>query len=82
LEQPKLLDGLYRLSLWFGEGAADYFAARDCMTFQVTGMTKLRQQPTSAVGCVSPMCQWDLQEGACFAQSFNGAMIFRGNANN
>jgi lipopolysaccharide transport system ATP-binding protein len=58
VSEPKLLNGTYRLSLWFGNGKDDYFHARDCLTFDVTNMAGLRQLPPSQVGPVAPQCKW------------------------
>ncbi len=58
LEYPKLLNGIYRLSLWFGNGKEEYFHAQDCLTFEVVNMAGLKQLPAAAVGAVLPICKW------------------------
>lgn len=58
LESPKLLNGTYRLSLWFGDGREDYFHRHDCITFDVVNMAGLKQLPASSVGPVAPRCRW------------------------
>ena len=58
LESPKLLNGTYRLSLWFGDGRVDYFHRQDCITFDVVNMAGLKQLPASSVGPVAPKCHW------------------------
>lgn len=58
LTQPTLLNGLYRLSIWFGDGKEDYFIKKDCLTFDVVNMGNLKQLPVSSVGPVQPVCKW------------------------
>ncbi|MDH4186786.1 MAG: Wzt carbohydrate-binding domain-containing protein, partial [Nitrospira sp.] len=58
MEYPKLLNGTYRLSLWFGDGTVDYFHRQDCITFDVVNMAGLKQLPVTAVGPVAPQCRW------------------------
>jgi lipopolysaccharide transport system ATP-binding protein len=58
MESPVLLNGTYRLSLWFGDGRADYFHRHDCITFDVVNMAGLKQLPASSVGPVAPQCRW------------------------
>ncbi len=58
MDSPKLLNGTYRLSLWFGDGRADYFHRYDCITFDVVNMAGLKQLPASSVGPVAPHCRW------------------------
>lgn len=58
MEYPKLLNGTYRLSLWFGDGRVDYFHRQDCITFDVVNMAGLKQLPASSVGPVAPKCHW------------------------
>ena len=59
MEYPKLLNGTYRLSLWFGDGREDFFHERDCLVFDVVNMVATRQLPVKAVGSVSPVCHWE-----------------------
>jgi len=58
METPQLLNGTYRLSLWFGNGREDYFHRQDCITFDVVNMAGLKQLPASSVGPVIPKCRW------------------------
>jgi lipopolysaccharide transport system ATP-binding protein len=59
LHYPKLLNGTYRVSLWFGDGIDDFFQAIDCLAFEVVNMTSLKQPHSfSVVGSVSPKCEW------------------------
>lgn len=58
LNYPHLLNGFYRLSLWFGNGRQEYFIEKDCLTFDVVNMTAVKQLPAAVVGPVSPSCDW------------------------
>jgi lipopolysaccharide transport system ATP-binding protein len=58
IESPKLLNGTYRLSLWFGNGREEFFHKQDCLIFDVANMAGLRQLPASSVGPVAPKCCW------------------------
>ncbi|HXG84621.1 MAG TPA: ABC transporter ATP-binding protein [Pyrinomonadaceae bacterium] len=58
IEYPQLIDGTYRLSLWFGTERQNYFEQRDCLTFDVFNMA-LNQHPMPAEhGFVQPKCEW------------------------
>ena len=59
IEFPKLLNGTYRLSLWFGDGREDIFNEIDCLIFDVLNMVSTKQLPVKAVGSVSPICTWN-----------------------
>ena len=60
VRQPKLLDGTYRVSVWFGEGHGYDTAYRDCLTFRVEGgVAGPRQVPANVNGSVFPDCEWD-----------------------
>lgn len=58
MDTPKLLNGTYRLSLWFGNGKEDFFHRHDCLVFDVVNMAGLKQLPPSSVGPVAPKCSW------------------------
>jgi lipopolysaccharide transport system ATP-binding protein len=58
MRQPRLLDGSYRLSVWFGDQHQDFVSHLDCLTFSVAGMAGARQLPTAVVGPVYPECDW------------------------
>ena len=59
IREPKLLDGSYRFSIWFGNGYEDFFEDIDCLQLEVKGMTKNKQMPTSIIGAVSPDCVYE-----------------------
>jgi lipopolysaccharide transport system ATP-binding protein len=58
IESPKLLNGIYRISLWFGDGKKDFFHRQDCLTLEVVNMADVNQLPAAMVGPVFPTCQW------------------------
>ena len=61
IEQPKLVDGMYGLSLSFGDGTEDYFQEKDCIRFEVAGMVKKTQISRKIGGDISPLCHWMFQ---------------------
>ncbi|MCY6489300.1 ABC transporter ATP-binding protein [Leptolyngbya sp. GGD] len=58
IQSPKLLNGTYRISLWFGDGRKDFFHQQDCLTLEVINMADVNQLPSALVGPVFPTCQW------------------------
>ncbi len=59
LKYPKLLNGTYSVSLWFGDGLTDYFCELECLTFEVIDMVKpLKEPQSSSVGSAFPECEW------------------------
>jgi lipopolysaccharide transport system ATP-binding protein len=59
IETPKLLNGTYKISLWFGDGREEFFSEKDCLTFEVLNMVSHKQLPANVVGPVSPRCEWE-----------------------
>ncbi len=59
INHPKLLNGSYRTSLWFGNSKEDFMEAPDCLSFDVVNMANARKQyARSLVGSVFPECTW------------------------
>lgn len=58
IKQPKLMNGTYRISLWFGDGLHDWFYAKDCMMIDIVNMVTVSQQNPTLVGPVIPKCFW------------------------
>lgn len=58
IDQPKLLNGTYSLSVWLGDDKQEFFSHPNCLTFEVNNMVKGKQLPAPAVGPVFPSCQW------------------------
>ncbi len=61
VNSPKLCDGKYRVSLWFGNGQEDFFHAQDCLIFEVINMTSRKQLSTAIHGSVNPKCEWHFE---------------------
>jgi lipopolysaccharide transport system ATP-binding protein len=58
IKNPKLLNGVYRVSLWFGNEKQDFFHEKDCLMFEVVNMAGLEQLNSAYVGHVFPDCEW------------------------
>jgi len=58
ISAPRLLNGMYRVSAWFGDGRVDWVEHRDCVMLDIVNMAGPRQQPASAVGPVQIDCDW------------------------
>jgi lipopolysaccharide transport system ATP-binding protein len=59
LREPKLLDGNYNLSFWFGVNSQfDIQYERDAISFEVLGMTEHKQLPSNIIGTCSPDCDY------------------------
>jgi lipopolysaccharide transport system ATP-binding protein len=58
LSQPLLLNGTYRVSLWFGDGQEDFFNDLDALSFEAVNMSSLSQVSSQSVGPVAPVCEW------------------------
>jgi len=56
MTQPKLLDGTYNVSVWFGSGQVDFFEDQNCLQLAVQAMTSLQQMDTKLVGHAAPTC--------------------------
>jgi lipopolysaccharide transport system ATP-binding protein len=67
LTEPRLLDGQYYLSLWFGDGVQDFVELQKCISVEVRGMAGPRQSPPSIAGCAAPRCEYTF-EGAARGQ--------------
>lgn len=55
---PRLLNGTYTVSVWFGDSATDFAAEEDCLAFEVQGWATNKHQPAEFVGAVEPVCEW------------------------
>jgi lipopolysaccharide transport system ATP-binding protein len=58
ITQPKLLNGTYKLSLWFADSYIVYFSDIDCVVFDVVNMVLKDQLVAQEVGPVSTECKW------------------------
>ena len=58
ITEPKLIDGDYILSVWFGDGKENFLEDLECLTFEVSGMTDNKLYSQSIVGNVVPKTEW------------------------
>lgn len=58
INSPKLLNGSYSVTLWFGDGNEDIFYEKDCLYFEVVNMSLKKQLSPISVGPVVPHCTW------------------------
>ena len=62
IREPKLQDGNYLISIWFGNRGDDIITAVDCLKLKVEGMTGNQQINPSIVGNISVKSEWQLLE--------------------
>lgn len=55
---PRLVDGAYTMSIWFGNSKENYFEALECVLFEVKDMVDLKYINTSFLGSVTPILEW------------------------
>jgi lipopolysaccharide transport system ATP-binding protein len=58
--EPKLIDGDYIVSIWFGDGMENFIEDLECLTFEVSGMTNNKQYSQSIIGNVVPNVLWKI----------------------
>jgi len=58
IKQPKLNDGEYSLSLWFGNSSENLVELLNCLRFKVVGMSEKKTRSSSISGAVIPECHW------------------------
>jgi len=56
--EPKLIDGEYIVSLWFGDSKQNYVIDLDCLSLEISGMTSNKQISQALSGNVSPKTNW------------------------
>jgi len=60
IESPKLLNGKYNLSIWFGDGSVDFFSEENILIFEVFDMVKYdTETDASEMGPVSASVDWE-----------------------
>jgi lipopolysaccharide transport system ATP-binding protein len=59
---PKLLDGTYTISAWFGDGAIDFFQDTDCVQFEVVSDTPTLLK--ASAGAIQNVCEYQFIEKA------------------
>ena len=58
ITEPKLIDGEYIISLWFGDSKQNFIEDIDCLTLEISGMTTNKQYSQSIIGNVVPKTHW------------------------
>jgi lipopolysaccharide transport system ATP-binding protein len=59
--EPKLIDGDYLVSIWFGDGKENFLEDLECLTFEVSGMSTNKQLSQSIVGNIVPKTIWEFK---------------------
>ncbi|HOZ70697.1 MAG TPA: ABC transporter ATP-binding protein [Chitinophagaceae bacterium] len=60
MREPRLLDGRYNFSFWFGVNSQfDIQYVKDAISFEVVGMTEHKQLPSNILGTSGVECQFD-----------------------
>lgn len=62
VRQPRLLDGLYRVSLWFGDGRERILDEPACVSFEVVRTTGVQKKLPGRLGRLAPECQWVIED--------------------
>jgi lipopolysaccharide transport system ATP-binding protein len=62
INQPKLIDGEYMASIWFGNSKENFISDLECISFQVNGMTNKKQYSQTLTGNVVPELTWKFNE--------------------
>lgn len=60
ITEPKLIDGEYIISLWFGDSKQNYIEDIDCLTLEISGMTTNKQYSQSIIGNIVPKTNWTI----------------------
>lgn len=58
ISEPKLIDGDYIVSIWFGDGKEDFIEDLECLTIEINGMTKKKKENQLIIGNVIPKTKW------------------------
>jgi ABC-type multidrug transport system ATPase subunit len=59
ITEPKLLDGDYFFSIWFGNSSANFVSKQDCLMLRIEGMNQNRKH-NGNVGPIIPKCEWKI----------------------
>lgn len=60
IKQPKLLNGIYGLSVWFGDGKTDFVRLKDVLTFEIINMVLYNKETYAHTsGPVSTIVDWN-----------------------
>lgn len=59
IDRPKLLNGIYNISIWFGDGTSDYFFEENMLSFEILNMVTYAKDTSAAEnGPISPEVKW------------------------
>lgn len=58
VKNPRLLDGTYKVSVWFGSSSETFFESIDCISLEITAMCDLKMVNTSNIGAYRPEVNW------------------------
>lgn len=62
IENPKLTDGEYNASIWFGDSTENFIEDLECLSFEVSSMTLNKQYSSSITGNVIPKTSWKFEK--------------------
>ncbi len=62
IKSPRLMDGNYLISIWFGNSNGNVVTELDCMSISVYGMSTQKQYNTALVGHILPVCEWEFYD--------------------
>lgn len=58
LKEPKLMDGTYFVSIWFGNSKEEFIIEHDCISLNILGMSNQKQYNPNKAGNVLPSSEW------------------------
>lgn len=59
ITNPKLLNGTYNISIWFGDGTSDYFFEENVLSFEILNMVTYDEDTNASEnGPISPEVKW------------------------
>jgi lipopolysaccharide transport system ATP-binding protein len=58
IKKPRLIDGAYTMSIWFGDSHNNLFEALECINFEIKNMVDLEYVNTKHIGNISPFVEW------------------------
>lgn len=61
IKDPRLIDGRYTVSIWFGNSYEVFFNAEECIGFEIKDMVKIAYVNTSHIGSVFPKIEWEFK---------------------
>ncbi len=62
IENPKLTDGEYIASIWFGDSTQNYIEDLECLSFEVVSMSLNKHSSTVGYGNVIPKTSWKFEK--------------------